>query len=98
MYVLYVICHFSQQLKKETLEKLAAFCKGPEYPMYVRKLIIQGLIKIEENDVQIQCRQEDKAMVSKLLPEAVAEFKALMAAAGHPPSSPKVSVSNTPLS
>lgn len=54
-------------MKKETLEKLAAFCKGPEYPAFVSKLIVQGLIKIEEETVEIQCRVEDKAIVSKVV-------------------------------
>jgi vacuolar-type H+-ATPase subunit E/Vma4 len=49
------------------LEQLAAFCKGPEYPAYLKKLIVQGLIKIEEQVVEIQARAEDKAIVSKIV-------------------------------
>lgn len=56
-----------QALKKEAVEKLAAYCKGPEYPAFVRKLIVQGLIKIEESEVEIQCRPEDKAIVTKVV-------------------------------
>jgi vacuolar-type H+-ATPase subunit E/Vma4 len=79
-------------LKKETIEKLAAYCKGPEYPAFLKKLIVQGLIKIEEPIVEIQARAEDKAIVSRVLPEAVNEFKSLMTAAGHTVN-PKVTVS-----
>jgi len=85
-----------EALKKESVEKLATFCKGPEYPTFVRKLIVQGLIKIEESEVEIQCRPEDKAIVTKALPDAVAEFKTLMTAAGHTVN-PKVTVSETAL-
>lgn len=56
-----------QSLKKETTEKLAAFCKSQDYPAFVKKLIVQGLIKIEEQEVEIQCKAEDKAIVSKVV-------------------------------
>ncbi len=52
-------------LKKETIKKLAEFCKTPEYSLFVRKLIVQGLIKIEEQTVEIQARAEDKAICAK---------------------------------
>lgn len=82
-----------ESLKKETLEKLAAFCRSPEYPAYVKKLIIQGLIKIEESVVEIQCRAEDKNIVAKILPEAIAEFRTIMTNAGHSVN-PKVTLSD----
>ena len=62
-----IYCLVSKVLKKETTEKLAAFCKSQEYPAFVKKLIIQGLIKIEEQEVEIQCKAEDKAIVSKVV-------------------------------
>lgn len=83
-----------EQLRKETLEKLAAYCKSPEYPNFVKKLIIQGLIKIEESEVQIQCRAEDKQIVSRVLGEAITEFRSLMASAGHQVN-PRVTISDT---
>jgi vacuolar-type H+-ATPase subunit E/Vma4 len=54
-------------LKKEAVEKLAIFCKSPDYPAFVRQLIVQGLIKIEEQVVEIQCRAEDKTVVSRVV-------------------------------
>eukprot|EP01036_Dinobryon_divergens_P032963 gene32963-42656_t len=86
-----------ESLKKETTEKLAVFCKSQDYPSFVKKLIVQGLIKIEEQEVEIQCKAEDKAIVSKVLPEAIAEFKSLMTAAGHSVT-PKVRLSDNVLS
>ena len=41
-----------------------------------------GLIKIEESIVEVQYREADKAIVSRVLPEAVQEFKQIMANAG----------------
>lgn len=86
-----------EALKKEALEKLANYCKGPEYPNFLKKLIIQGLIKIEESTVEIQARAEDKAIVQRVLPEAIQEFRQIMTSAGHTVN-PKVTISDTPLS
>ena len=82
-----------EDLKKECIEKLAAFCKGPGYPDFLKQIIVQGLIKIEEPVVDIQCRDVDKEIVNRVLPEAVAEFKKLMTEAGHVNVSPKVKIS-----
>lgn len=56
-----------ETLKKDTLEELGAFCKSAEYAQFVRKVIVQGLIKIEENEVEIHCRVEDRALVAKVV-------------------------------
>jgi uncharacterized protein YggE len=55
------------------------------------------LIKIEEHEVEIQCKAEDVATVNKILSEAVSEYQSAMKAAGHTErgSKPKVSVSST---
>lgn len=86
-----------QILKKDTLSKLAAFCKGPDYPAFLTKLIVQGLIKIEEPIVEIQCRPEDKSIVTSILPAAVNEFKSVMSAGGHAVK-PQVKISENQLS
>mmetsp|Transcript_104944 Transcript_104944/g.205877 ORF Transcript_104944/g.205877 Transcript_104944/m.205877 type:complete len:222 (+) Transcript_104944:77-742(+) len=85
-----------EALKKETLEELAAFCKSPGYSELVKKLIVQGLIKIEETIVEIHARAEDHAIVKKVLPDAIADFKFLMAEAGRP-AAPKVTLSESSL-
>lgn len=71
-----------QKLKKEALERLEGFTTTPQYSSMIKKLIIQGLIKIEEAVVEVQYREADKALVSRVLPEAVQEYKQLMANAG----------------
>ena len=70
-------------LKANSLVKLAAFCKGSGYGGLVHKLIVQGLIMIEEANVDIQCRPEDKEVVKKAISGAVTEYKDVMAKAGH---------------
>jgi V-type H+-transporting ATPase subunit E len=86
-----------QKLKGEILAKLAKVCKSDAYPALLKKLIVQGLIKIEEPEVEVAVRPEDKAIVMRVLPEAIQEYRAAMAAAGHTNVNPRVSVSDTPL-
>lgn len=86
-----------ETLKKDCTEKLAAFVKTPQYSNVLRQLIVQGLIKIEEQNVEIQCRAEDKAIVTRVLPEAMSEYRKVMSDAGYTVN-PKVSVSDTVLS
>jgi V-type H+-transporting ATPase subunit E len=62
---------------------LAQISKSASYPELMKKLIVQGLIKIEEQDVEIQCRAEDTKVVKDVLAAAVTEYTACMAAAGH---------------
>ena len=72
-----------EDLKKGTLAKLATFCKSSGYEAFVKQLIIEGLIKIEESDVEVQCRASDDAVVKKVLSSAHSEFTSLMNKAGH---------------
>ena len=61
-------------LLTESGAKCAVVARGQNYPQLLQKLIVQGLIKIEENEVTIYCRGEDVATVSKILPAAVKEY------------------------
>lgn len=83
-----------ERLKSEAAERLAGFATTPQYPTFLKKLIIQGLIKIEEQAVEVQCRAEDTAVVTRILPEAVSEYRALMSAAGFTVN-PRVALSKT---
>ena len=85
-----------EKLRVDILAKLAKVCKGAEYPALLKKLIVQGLIKIEEQEVEVACRPEDKSIVMRILPEAIAEFRSVMTAAGHSVN-PRVSLSDTSL-
>ena len=65
-------------LLSEAGAKCAVVARGANYPQLLQKLIVQCLIKIEENDTVIYCRKEDTATVKKILPAAVKEYVALM--------------------
>jgi len=67
-----------QTLLSEAGAKCAMVARGQNYPHLIQKLIVQGLIKIEEMEVTIVCRQEDAATVSKVLPKAIAEYVEIM--------------------
>lgn len=67
-----------QTLVKEAASKCAVVAKGQNYPQLLQKLIVQGLIKIEENEAVIYTRAPDVAVVQKILPAAVAEYAELM--------------------
>ena len=83
-----------QTLKKDTLSELGAYCKSSTYPTLMQKLIVQGLIKIEENIIEIHTRAEDKSIAERVLPDAIAEFKLKMAEAGRP-TTLKVTISDS---
>lgn len=58
--------------------KCAVVARGSNYPQLLQKLIVQALIKIEENDVTVYCRTEDLAIVTKVLPAAIDEYVQIM--------------------
>jgi V-type H+-transporting ATPase subunit E len=61
-------------LISEAGAKCGVVTRGANYPQLLQKLIVQGLIKIEENDVTIFCRAADTMTVKKILPAAVQEY------------------------
>ncbi len=65
-------------LLSEAGAKCAVVARGSNYPQLLQKLIVQCLIKIEENDTVIYCRKEDAATVKKVLPAAVKEYVEIM--------------------
>lgn len=64
-----------EQLIETARASVAASTSTPNYPDLIKKLIIQGLIKIEEREVVVLCRQADVPIAMKVLPDAVKEFK-----------------------
>jgi len=65
-------------LISEAGAKCAVVARGSNYPQLLQKLIVQALIKIEENEVVVFCRKDDVAVVSKVLPAAVEEYVQIM--------------------
>merc|ERR1712232_841765 len=62
----------------ESGAKCAVVTRGQNYPQLLQKLIVQGLIKIEENNVTVFCRKADSITVGKILKEAVREYVEIM--------------------
>jgi V-type H+-transporting ATPase subunit E len=85
-----------QTLVKEAGAKCAVVARGNNYPQLVQKLIVQGLIKIEENEVTVYCRKEDVSMVKKILPAAVNEYVDIMQRESGVKLSPAVKLSEDP--
>eukprot|EP00540_Astrosyne_radiata_P011196 CAMPEP_0116851604 /NCGR_PEP_ID=MMETSP0418-20121206/16823_1 /TAXON_ID=1158023 /ORGANISM="Astrosyne radiata, Strain 13vi08-1A" /LENGTH=223 /DNA_ID=CAMNT_0004483661 /DNA_START=34 /DNA_END=705 /DNA_ORIENTATION=+ len=67
-----------QTLLKEAGAKCSVVAKGQNYPQLIQKLIVQGLIKIEEDVVTVFCRGEDRSTVESVLPDAVNEYIEIM--------------------
>ena len=84
-----------QELLKEAGSKCAMVVKGSNYKQLVQKLLVQGLIKIEENEVQVHCRQADAAVVQSILQPAVQEYVDLMQRESGVTLQPKVTLETT---
>ena len=65
-------------LLSEAGAKCAVVARGANYPQLLQKLIVQCLIKIEENETVIYCRKQDAATVKNVLPAAVKEYVEIM--------------------
>lgn len=77
-------------LLSEAGAKCAVVARGQNYPQLLQKLIVQGLIKIEEDEVTVFCRGEDVATVEKILPAAVKEYVDIIKRESGVTLSPKV--------
>lgn len=67
-----------QTLLSEAAAKCAVVARGQNYPQLLQKLIVQGLIKIEENSVKVFCRGQDVDTVESILPAAIEEYVDIM--------------------
>lgn len=81
-----------KQLLNEAGGKCAMVARGANYSQLLQKLIIQGLIKIEDLEVKVYCRPEDKAAVAEILPGAVEEYVSIIKEASGITMKPKVSM------
>merc|ERR1712232_1402374 len=61
-------------LLNEAASKCCMVSRGQNYPHLLQKLIVQGLIKIDEMTITIYRRLEDISIVKKILPDAVSEY------------------------
>jgi V-type H+-transporting ATPase subunit E len=56
-----------ETLKAECAEKLSTVARSKNYADLMKKLIVQGLVKIEEGVVEVQCRAEDVATANRVV-------------------------------
>jgi len=65
-------------LLNEAGTKCGMVARGQNYPQLIQKLIVQALIKIEEMDVTVYCREDDIPVVQGILDNAVEEYVNIM--------------------
>lgn len=81
-------------LMKEASSKCKVVSDGSNYPALLQKLIVQGLVKIEEMEVIVFCRKEDVATVKKVVPAAVKEYVDILHKESGIKLTPKVTVNS----
>ena len=69
-----------QKVKQAAIVKLAsaATSNPTAYAELLKKLIIQGLIKLNESRVEVQCREVDLPIVRKVLEPAAREYEKMI--------------------
>jgi len=80
-------------LLSEAGQKCAMVARGVNYPQLLQKLIVQGLIKIEEMDVVVYCRVDDMSTTKSVLKAAIAEYVEIMERESGIKLSPNVTIS-----
>jgi len=67
---------FMQEIQQAAYQRLGDVKKdAKKYEALLCKLIIQGLIRIDESQVKIQCLKDDLNLVNNVLQKAVQEYK-----------------------
>lgn len=65
-------------IKAEALMKLRNVSEHEQYPMLVKQLMIEGLIRILEEKITVQCREVDLKLVQGAVDGAVKSFQDLV--------------------
>lgn len=66
------------EAKQEALEKLRDAPSHPKYPELLEALVVQGLIRLQEDIVMVRCREQDEGILKSLLPKAAQTFTDIM--------------------
>jgi V-type H+-transporting ATPase subunit E len=67
-----------QHLLKDASHNVSLMASNKSYEALMLKLLVQALIKIEEDDVVVYCRAADTALVSRIIPQAVTDLKKII--------------------
>jgi V-type H+-transporting ATPase subunit E len=71
-----------QKLKGDIRQQLSDKLADPAvYKVLMKKLILQGMIKLLETSVELKCLQKDIRLVESLIPECEQEFTSTFFAA-----------------
>eukprot|EP00742_Colponemidia_sp_Colp-10_P000286 GILJ01000322.1.p1 GENE.GILJ01000322.1~~GILJ01000322.1.p1 ORF type:complete len:234 (-),score=50.34 GILJ01000322.1:150-851(-) len=69
-----------QQTLTEARQRIASRVSADQaaYKALVKDLLVQGLLKLLENKITVQCRQQDASIVRDIMPEAKAKFSKII--------------------
>ena len=63
-----------QELLAQATKEITTVSKGAQYPTLLKALIVQSMIKIEEDKITVICREADVAAVKSVVSVSVAFF------------------------
>jgi len=66
------------QVKAAALQRLADVNQSPQYGDLMTALIVEGLIRMQEKKVKVRFREMDQAVAEAAIPQAQAQFVALL--------------------
>ncbi|CBN77726.1 conserved unknown protein [Ectocarpus siliculosus] len=85
-----------QELLAASTEEITKVSKGSQYPTLLKALIVQSMIKIEEDKITVICREADISAVKSVVNDAVSEYVALMKAEAGVDKVPAITVEEDP--
>ncbi|CAM9877369.1 unnamed protein product [Choristocarpus tenellus] len=85
-----------QDLLAKATEKITTVSQGEDYPDLLKSLMVQGMIKIEEEVLTMVCREADIDAVKSVVDDAVAEYTDLMKKEAAVDVKMKVTVNDVP--
>ncbi|CAM9735961.1 unnamed protein product [Ascophyllum nodosum] len=85
-----------QELLGGATEDITQVSKGSQYPTLLKALIVQSMIKIEEDKINVICREADIGAVKSVVKDAVADYVELMKKEAGIEKVPEVTVEDNP--
>lgn len=85
-----------QELLASATEDITLVSNGDQYPVLLKALIVQSMIKIEEDAITVICREEDIDAVKSVTEEAAAEYVELMKVEAEVDKTPIINVEEDP--
>lgn len=64
-----------QELLAQATNEITTVSKGAQYPTLLKALIVQSMIKIEEDKITVICREEDIGAVKSVVSVSVFVFE-----------------------